>query len=95
LILDFAGSNNVPRSISPYTALLSICALAGCHPASQLGSEIQPPPSPIAHHQPHDRNSYLGQTPPEIVSEPEHWAGMAPPPLAQLKGKVVWLHFNY
>jgi hypothetical protein len=43
----------------------------------------------------HDRNSYLGETPPDIVSEKEHWAGTAPPSLVQLKGKVVWLHFNF
>ncbi len=83
------------RSISPYTVLLGIWALAGCHPAGESGSEMQPPPSPVALRQPHDRNSYLGQTPPDLVSEPEHWAGTVPPPLAQLKGKVVWLHFNY
>jgi hypothetical protein len=51
--------------------------------------------SSVAYGQRHDRNSYLGQTPPEIVSEREHWAGTVPPSLAELKGKVVWLHFNY
>ena len=42
------------------------------------------------------RNSYLGKSPPEIVSQLEHWIG-APVPLtlAKLKGKVVWLHFNF
>ena len=49
----------------------------------------------LAQAQKHDRNSYLGETPPDIVSEKEHWAGTAPPSLAQLKGKVVWLHFNF
>ena len=46
--------------------------------------------------QKHDRNSYLGKNPPEIVSEKEHWIGTANRlTLAQLKGKVVWLHFNF
>ena len=46
--------------------------------------------------QKHDRNSYLGKPPPEIVSEPQHWIG-APEPLTleKLRGKVVWLHFNF
>ena len=42
------------------------------------------------------RKSFLGQTPPEIVSEKGHW--LAPPPytkLEQLHGKVVWLQFNF
>jgi hypothetical protein len=51
--------------------------------------------SGLAPAQKHDRNSYLGETPPDIVSDKEHWAGAAPPSLAQLKGKVVWLHFNF
>ena len=51
--------------------------------------------SSLAGAQKHDRNSYLGETPPDIVAEKEHWAGTAPPSLAQLKGKVVWLHFNF
>ena len=42
------------------------------------------------------RKSFLGQTPPEIVSEDEHWLEIQPPvTLAALKGKVVWLQFNY
>ena len=46
--------------------------------------------------QKHDRNSYLGKPPPELVSESHHWIGAsAPLTLAKLKGKVVWLHFNF
>ena len=49
-----------------------------------------------AYAQKHDRNSYLGQSPPELVSEKDHWIGTpAPLTLAELKGKVVWLHFNF
>jgi hypothetical protein len=49
-----------------------------------------------AHGQKYDRNSYLGKAPPEIVSDKEHWIGAAEPlTLAKLKGKVVWLHFNF
>ena len=43
-----------------------------------------------------DRNSYLGKSPPELVSKSDHWIGTsAPLTLAKLKGKVVWLHFNF
>jgi hypothetical protein len=46
--------------------------------------------------QKHDRNSYLGKSPPELVSESHHWIGTsAPLTLAKLKGQVVWLHFNF
>ncbi len=42
------------------------------------------------------RKSFLGKTPPEIVAEDEHWLGPHPPvTLAALKGKVVWLQFNF
>ena len=46
--------------------------------------------------QKHDRNSYLGKSPPELVSESQHWIG-TPAKLTwdKLKGKVVWLHFNF
>ena len=44
----------------------------------------------------HDHNSYFGESPPELVSESHHWIGTsAPLTLAKLKGKVVWLHFNF
>lgn len=43
-----------------------------------------------------DRNSYLGEAPPDLESEKEHWIGSEEPlTLAKLKGKVVWLHFNF
>ena len=46
--------------------------------------------------QKHDRHSFLGKQPPEIVSERDHWIGMDEPiTLAKLKGRVVWLHFNF
>ena len=44
----------------------------------------------------HDRNSYLGKSPPEIVSESHHWIGASEQlTLEKLKGKVVWLQFNF
>ncbi len=46
--------------------------------------------------QKHDRHSFLGKVPPEIVSERDHWIGAREPlTLAKLKGRVVWLHFNF
>ena len=42
------------------------------------------------------RKSLVGKAPPELVAEPNHWLGKAPPvTLAQLKGQVVWLQFNF
>ena len=42
------------------------------------------------------RKSFLGKAPPEIVAEDNHWLGTQPPvTLAALKGKVVWLQFNF
>jgi hypothetical protein len=42
------------------------------------------------------RNSYLGKAPPELVAEKSHWLGTVPPvTLAELKGRVVWLQFNF
>ena len=43
-----------------------------------------------------NRNSYLGQPPPEIRSQEQHWLGWHEKvTLAHLKGKVVWLQFNF
>ncbi len=42
------------------------------------------------------RKSFLGKAPPELVFQKEHWLGKSPPTsFAQLKGKVVWLQFNF
>jgi len=42
------------------------------------------------------RKSFLGQKPPEIISEPAHWLGEPPfTKLEQLRGHVVWLQFNF
>lgn len=42
------------------------------------------------------RRSFLDTAPPELVGDAAHWLGKAPPVmLAQLKGKVVWLQFNF
>lgn len=49
-----------------------------------------------AHGQKYDLTSYLGRESPELVSEKEHWIGVSEPlTLAGLKGKVIWLHFNF
>lgn len=42
------------------------------------------------------RQQFLGESPPELVSEKEHWLGKSEPvTLASLKGKVIWLQFNF
>jgi len=41
-------------------------------------------------------NSYLGQVPPELTSEAEHWLSTGEKvTLAQLRGKVVWLQYHF
>ena len=41
-------------------------------------------------------NSYQGKAPPELVSKTEHWMGTTKAIcLSKLKGKVVWLQFNF
>lgn len=40
--------------------------------------------------------SFLGESPPELVSRAEHWLNADKPlKLRQLKGRVVWLSFNF
>ena len=42
------------------------------------------------------RKSFLGEAPPELVADKDHWLGKSPSiSLAKLKGKVVWLQFNF
>ena len=39
---------------------------------------------------------FEGRTPPDLVSQPEHWLnGGEGPLLRDLSGKAVWLQFNY
>jgi hypothetical protein len=41
-------------------------------------------------------NSYLGNTPPELVSQKEQWVNTTDAlRLEDLRGKVVWLTFNF
>ena len=43
-----------------------------------------------------EKGTLVGNRAPEIVAEVEHWLGkFRPVTMAQLKGKVVWLHFNF
>jgi hypothetical protein len=42
------------------------------------------------------RKSLLGKARPELVLQKERWLGKSPATsLAELKGKVVWLQFNF
>ncbi len=42
------------------------------------------------------RGSFLGKAAPELVSKPTHWLGEGSGvTLSELKGKVVWLQFNF
>lgn len=68
-----------------FLTFLSLCTLA----ALLFADEPSAPKALL-------RKSFLGETPPEIVSEKSHWLG--PPPytkLEQLHGNVVWLQFNF
>lgn len=41
-------------------------------------------------------NSYKDKTPPELVSEKEHWLNAKQPlSLEKLRGRVVWLEFSF
>ncbi|MFN0017253.1 MAG: hypothetical protein ACKVP0_03275, partial [Pirellulaceae bacterium] len=70
-------------------AFLSLCTLASLLPAGEPTVDNSTDKASL-------RKSFLGETPPEIVSEKSHWLG--PPPytkLEQLHGNVVWLQFNF
>lgn len=42
------------------------------------------------------RKQFLGESPPELVSQNEHWLGKSEPvTLVSLKGRVIWLQFNF
>lgn len=41
------------------------------------------------------RKPLLGKTPPELVASADDWLAGAPVSLQKLRGKVVWLQFNY
>lgn len=45
-------------------------------------------PSPL-------RNNLLGHAPPELVADNDHWLSGPPMSLKKLRGKVVWLQFNF
>jgi hypothetical protein len=72
-----------------FLAFIALCGLTTLLSADEPPGE-EPPTKALL------RKSFLGETPPEIVSEQAHW--LAPPPytrLEQLHGKVVWLQFNF
>ena len=42
------------------------------------------------------RKPLIGKAPMELVGEKTHWLGKSPPrTLAELKGQVIWLQFNF
>lgn len=42
------------------------------------------------------RKNLIGKAPQELVSETTDWLGKSPPRvLAELKGQVLWLQFNF
>lgn len=42
------------------------------------------------------RKNLIGKTPQELVGEKNDWLGKSPPRvLAELKGQVLWLQFNF
>lgn len=51
---------------------------------------------PTAAAQKFNHNSYVGKEPPELVSRRDHWLGWHQKvTLNDLKGRVVWLQFNF
>ncbi len=72
-----------------FLAFIALCGLATLLAADEPLSDETPSKALL-------RKSFLGQTPPEIVSEKANW--LSPPPytkLEQMHGKVVWLQFNF
>ena len=52
--------------------------------------------SPEVHAEKPRATLFEGLIPPELVSQPEHWLkGGEGPRLKDLRGKAVWLQFNY
>lgn len=45
-------------------------------------------PSPL-------RKNLLGKEPPELVADKDHWLSGPPVSLEKLRGRVVWLQFNF
>ena len=41
------------------------------------------------------RKPLLGKTPPELVANSDDWLAGPPISFAKLRGKVVWLQFNF
>jgi hypothetical protein len=41
------------------------------------------------------RKSLLGKEPPELVADAGQWLAGPPVSLAKLRGRVVWLQFNF
>lgn len=51
--------------------------------------------SAIAQHASPLRKPLVGKTPPELAADNEQWLAGQPVTLRSLKGKVVWLQFNF
>lgn len=45
-------------------------------------------PSPL-------RKDLLGKSPPELVADKDHWLSGPPVSFEKLRGRVVWLQFNF
>jgi hypothetical protein len=59
--------------------------VAASFPPFAIGQEKSPPPK-----------SLVGSPAPELISESTHWLGNSvPQSLARMKGKVIWLQFNF
>jgi hypothetical protein len=65
------------------SAGLAALALALAAPAAE--------PEPVGRFD----KDFRGQAPPELVGEADHWLAGPPARFAALKGKVVWLQFNF
>ncbi len=64
------------------TTLGFALALLATHTAATQDKDVQ-------------RKVLVGKTPPELVAADADWLAGPPTTLAALKGKVVWLQFNF
>ncbi len=73
--------------------LLAACGVTGTDGKKDVGPA---PPSAVAGRaRDVPRTPRVGEVPPELQATKEDWLTGPPTTLAALKGKVVWLQFNF
>lgn len=88
------ASVRVIAQVAALTAWLVASAAAQDQaPPQQVQRGVSPPATSAGTK--HFFNSYLGKVPPELQAQPAHWVNHEPLTLEKLRGKTVWLEFNF